>query len=74
MDPASGVLTYTTFYRIEGTGRVLSADARIAFPSRDEIESSLAAAGLVVRNWLGDWAGADWHRVSPEIIAIGGLD
>jgi SAM-dependent methyltransferase len=69
-DPATAVVTYETFY-VFADGRRHTAQSRIAFPARDEIESLIRESGLTVRDWLGDWSGAPWSAVSPEIIPVG---
>jgi SAM-dependent methyltransferase len=71
-DAATGVATYWTFYESR-TGQVLSAESRIAFPSRESVARLIHDAGLVVDRWLGDWVGGAWTPQSPEIIPIGRL-
>jgi SAM-dependent methyltransferase len=68
-----GIVAYATHYRIEATGEVLSGWSRIAFPPRAELAAALAAAGLAVDRWLGDWRGTPWTAAAPEIIPIGRL-
>jgi SAM-dependent methyltransferase len=72
-DPATGIVTYGTFYRIEADGRVLSSRSRIAFPPRDQLERLIAEAGLAVDTWLGDWTGAAWTPESRDFIPLGRL-
>ena len=72
-DAATGVVTYSTFYEIPGGRPVLGAEAKIAFPSKDDIAGMLDEAGLRVEQWLGDWQGEPHADASPEIIPIGGL-
>ena len=71
-DDASGIVTYETCYRL-GDGRTLSAQSRIRFTSKDELERRIAEAGLRVERWLGDWHGAPAGEASPEFIPLGGL-
>lgn len=71
-DAATGIVTYRTVYETADGGR-LEADARIAFPSREEIAAALAEAGLGVDSWLASWAGEPWRDGAPEIIPLGGL-
>lgn len=71
-DPATGIVTYRTLYRLAG-GEVLSAESRIAFPEKEEVLQALAAAGLAVERWMGDWNGGDWKPEAPEIIPVGTL-
>jgi SAM-dependent methyltransferase len=72
-DPATGIVTYQSFYRIEATGQLLSAPSRIRFAPKDTIARHIAAAGLVVDQWLGDWQGSPWHDGAKEIIPLGRL-
>jgi SAM-dependent methyltransferase len=69
-DVATGVVIYRTLYRLSD-GMVLSADSRIAFPGKDEVERSIGEAGLAVERWLADWAGGAWSPDALEIIPIG---
>lgn len=69
-DPATGIVTYGTFYRL-ADGRTLSADSRIRFTPRDELGRLIEEAGLVVERWLGDWSGGPIADDAPEIIPIG---
>ncbi len=72
-DPATQVVTYEWFYRLT-SGKVAHAPAsRIAFPSRNTIESELKMAGLHVTHWLGNWDGSAISDTSNEIIPIGRL-
>lgn len=72
-DPATGIVTYGTFYRILADGRVLSSRSRIAFPPREQLERLIAEAGLAVDTWLGDWTGAPWTPQSRDFIPVGRL-
>jgi ubiquinone/menaquinone biosynthesis C-methylase UbiE len=72
-DPASGIVTYETHYRIDATGKHLAARSQIKFTPKDELEGLIADAGLHVTRWLGDWQGNAWTPASREIIPIGGL-
>jgi SAM-dependent methyltransferase len=70
-DPATQIVTYEWFYRL-ATGDVAHAPAsRIAFASRQIIETELNEAGLQVTRWLGDWDGSAISDSSIEIIPIG---
>jgi SAM-dependent methyltransferase len=72
-DPATQVVTYEWFYRV-ATGEVMHAPAsRIVFPSREVIAAELAAVGLRVTRWLGDWDGRPIGGEELEIIPIGRL-
>ncbi len=66
------VVTYGTHYRAAG-GRELSAASRIAFPALAELQGAIAAAGLAVERWMGDWAGGPLVPGSPELIPLGRL-
>lgn len=72
-DPASGIVTYETHYRVAADGRRFSAVSRIAFPSLAELDAAIGAAGLRVDRWMGDWTGAPLAPDSPEMIPLGGL-
>jgi len=72
-DPATGIVTYETFYAMEAAGRTLSASSQIAFPPREEIEALMDETGLVADQWLGDWQGAPYAPSMREIIPIGRL-
>lgn len=73
-DPASGIVTYSTYYEIpDGGRRMLSAESKIAFPTRENLEGMMEQSGLVVEEWLGSWRGGPFGPASPEIIPIGRL-
>lgn len=73
-DMTTGIVTYETHYRVQSTGRLLSAPrSSLRFSSKDELEGLIAQAGLAVETWLGDWHGAPWTSRSPEIIPYGRL-
>jgi len=69
-DAATGIVTYWTFYQPEGQP-AQRAECRIAFAPQAEIAAQIAAAGLEVDEWWGDWAGTPWHATAPEIIPLG---
>jgi SAM-dependent methyltransferase len=71
-DSAEG-FTYWTFYEIAAAQRTLSAQSRIAFPAKAGLEELISGAGLAVGQWLGDWHGAPYADMAPEIIPIGRL-
>lgn len=70
LDAESGVVTYGTYYRLDD-GRLFEAQSRIAFADKSEIESDIAAAGLRVDRWMGDYEGNPFAAGSPEIIPFG---
>jgi SAM-dependent methyltransferase len=72
-DPATGVVTYSTHYEISVSGRVLSAESKIAFPTEESLAQMLDQTGLAVEEWLGNWRGEPYAPTSPEIIPIGRL-
>ncbi|MCY6379699.1 class I SAM-dependent DNA methyltransferase [Hoeflea prorocentri] len=53
-DPATGIVSYETYYRILRTGRTLSTVSQIVFPQKDVLDELLDAAGLAVEQWYGD--------------------
>lgn len=71
-DPATGIVTYETHYRVIETGRVYSASSQLRFTARDDLAAMLAEAGLAVDDWLGDWTGSPCGPASKEIIPVGG--
>ena len=72
-DPVTGIVSYDTCYEVTADERLHSSRSKIAFPSQEKLSAQIAAAGLVVRQWLGDWLGSPYCSTSPEIIPIGGL-
>ncbi|TIN08277.1 class I SAM-dependent methyltransferase [Mesorhizobium sp.] len=72
-DSATGVVTYSTHYEMPGSGRVLSAESKIAFPAKESLAQMLDQTGLVVEEWVGNWRGEPYAPASPEIIPIGRL-
>jgi len=69
-DPATGIVTYGTFYKLPD-GRLHSSQSKIAFPSQERLASLIDAAGLTVERWLGDWSATPFASTSPEIIPVG---
>jgi SAM-dependent methyltransferase len=69
-DETTGVVTYGTFYQL-ADGRLHSSQSKIAFASQERIASLIAAAGLAVDRWLGDWSGSPCTPTSSEIIPVG---
>jgi len=68
-----GIVTYRTWYEVTATGQTLTAESRIAFPSKQDIAAGIEASGLVAENWFGDWEGGAWTPASREIIPFGRL-
>ena len=71
---AEGIVTYRTWYEVAATGQTLTAESKIAFPSKEEIAAGIEAAGLTVESWFGDWEGSAWTPASHEIIPFGRLE
>jgi ubiquinone/menaquinone biosynthesis C-methylase UbiE len=72
-DPAAAVATYGTYYKMAANDRTYSSHSRIAFPPQAQIASLLSRAGLTVEQWLGNWSGAPYGPMTPEIIPLGRL-
>lgn len=72
-DPIAMILTYSNSYRVKQTGTLHSASAQIRYTDRNELAAMMAAAGLTVDTWLGDWQGAPYDPTAREIIPIGRL-
>jgi len=72
-DGSTGILTYTSSYRVKETGTIHSASAKIRYTSRMELAARIEAAGLAIDTWLADWQGAPFHPEAKEIIPIGRL-
>lgn len=70
-DEESGILTYENGYRVLADGREYVAGARIRYTPQAEIADMIAAAGLEVERWLGDWSGAPFSASAKEIIPLG---
>ena len=71
-DPATGIVTYQTFYSLPD-GRQLDAASRIRFTPQAELAALIEEAGLTVDHWLGDWSGRPIDDEAPEIIPLGRL-
>ncbi|ESZ22305.1 MULTISPECIES: hypothetical protein [unclassified Mesorhizobium] len=52
---------------------MLSAESKIAVPTKESLAPMLDQTGLVVEEWLGNWRGEPYAPTSPEIIPIGRL-
>ncbi|WP_193367817.1 class I SAM-dependent methyltransferase [Pelagibius marinus] len=72
-DPATGIATYETHYRVVSTGQHFSATSQIRFTPKDELEALISEAGLHVTQWYGDWQGGPCTADSKELIPLGGL-
>ena len=72
-DPASGIVTYETHYRLRATGRVFSASSKIRFTPQETLAERLEEAGLAVDEWRGSWTGAPYRPDAREIIPLGRL-
>lgn len=69
----TGIVTYRDTFRALATGDERSAASRIRFTPFEELADLIAAAGLKVERWLGDWQGSDFAADAPEIIPLGRL-
>jgi SAM-dependent methyltransferase len=69
-DVRDGVVSYTIHNRFLSTGEDVLAATRIRFRTRDEITSSLAAAGFSVEVVYGDWDRRPVSRATPEMIFV----
>jgi hypothetical protein len=67
-DPASGIVTYRTYYQIIADGH--SSQSQIAFPSREQLSLLIEEAGLEVERWMGEWSGAPRSPQAAEIIRL----
>ncbi len=72
-DETTRIVTYDQHYRLPPDDRVISATSRIAFPMQAHLASQIAAAGLAVTRWFGEWDGRPFTLDAPEIIAFGQL-
>lgn len=72
-DETSAILTYTNSFRVVHTGAVHAASARIRYTPREELAALIAAAGLAVDTWLGDWQGNPYQPTARDIIPLGRL-
>lgn len=70
-DPATGVVSYETHYRVVSDGRVFSARSQIGFCGQEHLGALIADAGLAVDQWMGDWAGPGFAPGCAEIIPVG---
>ncbi|WP_373504815.1 trans-aconitate 2-methyltransferase [Aestuariivirga sp.] len=71
-DAGREIATYGTFYRAED-GRLWEAQSSIRFASMDTIATGLHEAGLIVKQWLGNWQGEAFRADASEMIAVGRL-
>tara|TARA_R110002020_G_scaffold37828_18_gene114029 strand:+ start:1032 stop:1772 length:741 start_codon:yes stop_codon:yes gene_type:complete len=73
LEPESGTVAYDTVYREPKSGQSWQATSRLLFAGEAQIAAAIAAAGLTVHRWMGDWSGGPMTARSPEIIPVGGL-
>lgn len=71
-DPATGIVTYGTYYRLPN-GELLAAKSRIRFTLKEHIAALVDETGLTVDRWQGNWQGNDFLPESKEIIPLGRL-
>ena len=72
-DHENMILTYTNTYRVQRTGETNIASAQIRYTPYAELAARIAAAGLVVDQWFGDWHGTPYHPAAKDIIPLGRL-
>ncbi len=72
-DAATDIVTYETHYKIARGGEHFSAASKIRFTPRETIAAHLAAAGLAVDEWFGDWRGGTCTPAAPDFIPLGRL-
>lgn len=69
----SQILTYQNGYKVLGSQKEFSAEAKIKYTHFQELENLIHDAGLMVNKCLGDWNGSEFSPQSREIIPIGSL-
>jgi hypothetical protein len=65
-----GLVTFVWRHRFEATGEVLVSESTLRFPSRVDVEWSLADSGFTVEAAYGDWDGSPLGVRSPEMIFV----
>jgi SAM-dependent methyltransferase len=71
MDTESSILDVVEHYRVLSGGQGLRSDFQLRFTPQAELARAIAAAGLAVESWFGDWNGAPFAGDSREIIVVG---
>jgi len=71
MDTKTGILDVVEHYRILASGKRLRSDFRLRFTPQAELARAIAAAGLAVESWFGDWDRAPFTGDAREIIVVG---
>ena len=69
--PASGIVTYRTYYQIIAAGPAHCSQSQIAFHRARR--AFLTHRILKVERWMGDWSGAPWRPRAAEMIPLGRL-
>lgn len=70
-DPVTGIVTVDTRYRLLDSGEERVGGSRLRFIDHGHLVRLIAAAGLRLVDWLGDWDGSPCDPArSPEIIAV----
>lgn len=72
-DEKTHILSYANGYRRIDGDKTFAASAQIRYTPQAELAQRIAAAGLVVDQWLGDWLGNPYDQDASEIIPIGHL-
>jgi SAM-dependent methyltransferase len=71
MDAGTGILDVVEHYRILASGKRLRSDFRLRFSAPADLAQAIAAAGLSVDRWFGDWDRTPLAGQSREIIVVG---
>jgi SAM-dependent methyltransferase len=71
MDAMTGILDVVEHYRILKSGKRLRSDFRLRFSTQAQLSRAIAAAGLAVESWFGDWTRAPFAGDAREIIVVG---
>jgi len=71
MDAVTGILDVVEHYEIVKSGKRLRSDFRLRFSTEAELARAIAAAGLAIESWFGDWNRALFAADAREIIVVG---
>lgn len=69
-----GVVAMTGHTRFRSTGEEITTTSSLRFRGRQEVETDLAAAGLVLQACYGDWDRGSLSATSPEMIFLARRD
>ncbi|MEP2978254.1 MAG: class I SAM-dependent methyltransferase [Lentilitoribacter sp.] len=73
-DEESGILTYTNGFSALGERDEKSAQERIKYTPKSELDDLLSKAGLEILSCFGSWNKEPFHNQAREIIIVGGLE